>query len=180
MTRSYFSEYVTEWDELLGLCREYGCDICDDIIDDDTLDEYVESDISNSNDSWRAIRDYLADIPTGYDYYRCDGSFDYAGLDNYDNFDDYKARVLEWMDCDDLWDEEEDEDEDEDFDPDEVDFFSPGSEENKPEEPPVEEEDFSVSDLMSMCGSELLTIRQVAERQKKEIDIAMEAMLFAV
>ena len=36
-------------------------------------------------------------LPTGYDYYRCDGSFDYVGLDDSD-FEDYKSRVLDWMD----------------------------------------------------------------------------------
>lgn len=178
MTRSYFLDYVTDWDELIELCRDYDCNICEDIIDDDTLDEYVESDISNSHESWRTIRDYLSGIGTGYDYYRCDGTFDYVGLDDGD-FEDYKSRVLEWMDEDGLWDaEEDDEGEDEEFDPD-CDFFFPG-EPDEPEDPPVEEEDFPITDLMAMCGSELLTIRQAAERQKKELDEAMDTILFAV
>lgn len=127
MTRNYFLDYVTDWSELIELCQDYNCDICEDIIDDDTLDEYVDSDISNRDCGWRSLRDYLPDIPTGYDYYRCDGSFDYVGLDDGD-FEDYKSRVLDWMDEDDLWDAEEgEEDEDEEgFDPD-YDFFSPGA-----------------------------------------------------
>ena len=171
MTRVEFIEEVTEWHELIDLCRDYDCNICEDIIDDDTLDEYVDYDISNCGYGWRALRDYPSDIPTDYDYYRCDGSFDYVGLDNGD-FEDYKSRVLDWMDEEDLWDAEEgEEDEDEeDFDP---------GEPEEPEEPPVEEEDFSVSVLMSMCGSELITIRQAAERQKKELDDNM-ATLFTV
>lgn len=177
MTRSYFLDYVNDWDELIELCREHDCDICDDIIDDDALDDYVNSDIACSGYGWRALRDYLADIPTGYDYYRCDGTFDYEGLDDSD-FEDYKSRVLDWMDENDLWDAEEDEEgEDEEFDPD-CDFFSP-SEPDEPEDPPVEEEDFSVTDLITMCGSELLTIRQAAERHKKELDDA-DVALFAV
>ena len=178
LTRNYFLDYVTDWSELIELCQDYNCDICEDIIDDDTLDEYVDSDISNRDCGWRSLRDYLSDIPTGYDYYRYDGSFDYVGLDDGD-FEDYKSRVLDWMDEDDLWDAEEgEEDEDEEgFDPD-YDFFSPGEPE-EPEEPPVEEEDFSVSVLMSMCGSELITIRQATERHKKELDDNMVA-LFAV
>ena len=164
MTRSYFLDYVTEWGELIELCREYDCDICEDIIDEDELDDYVSSDISNTDYGWRSIRDSLSDIPTGYDYYRCDGTFDYVGLDDSD-FEDYKSRVLDWMDEDDLWEPEEGEDEDEDFDPD-YDFFSPGEEEPEPEEPPVEEEDFTVSDLMCMCSAELVTIRQVMAQRK--------------
>ena len=158
LTRNYFLDYVTDWSELIELCQDYNCDICEDIIDDDTLDEYVDSDISGCDYGWRSLRDYLSDIPTDYDYYRCDGSFDYVGLDDGD-FEDYKSRVLDWMDEDDLWDAD--------------------GEPEEPEEPPVEEEDFSVSVLMSMCGSELITIRQAAERQKKELDDNM-ATLFTV
>ena len=167
MTRSYFLDCVTDWSELIELCREYDCDICEDIIDDDELNEYVDSDISNTDYGWRSIRDFLADIPTGYDYYRCDGSFDYVGLDDSD-FEDYKSRVL------DLWEPEEGEDED--FDPD-YDFFSPGEEEPEPEEPPVEEEDFTVSDLMCMCSAELVTIRQVIEQRNAPSDDDMSLVL---
>lgn len=159
MTRNYFLYYVTDWRDLLEMCRDYDCNICEDIIDDDTLDEYVDSDISGCDYGWWSLRDYLSNIPTGYDYYRCDGSFDYVGLDDVD-FEDYKSRVLDWMDEEDLWDAEE-------------------GEEDEDEEPPVEGEDFSVSVLMSMCGIELITIRQAAERQKKELDDNM-ATLFAV
>ena len=101
MTRSYFLDYVTDWYELIDLCRDYDCDICEDIIDDDQLDDYVLEDINNSERSWRDIRDFLSDIPTGYEYYRCDGTFDYVGLDESD-FEDYKSRVLDWMDEDSL------------------------------------------------------------------------------
>jgi len=164
------------WGELLELCRDYDCNICEDIVDDDQLDEHVDSDINGTDYGWRALRDYLSDIPTGYDYYRCDGSFDYAGMDDSD-FDYYKEQVLDWMDEDSLWD---DEDDDEAYDPD-ADLFSPGEEE-EPEEPPVEEEDFSVSDLMGMCGAELVTIRQATERQRvaEEEALGDMSLLFAV
>lgn len=176
MTRSYFLDCVTEWGELIELCREYDCDICEDIIDDDGLNEYVDSDISNTDYGWRSIRDLLADIPTGYDYYRCDGSFDYVGLDDSD-FEDYKSRVLDWMDEDDLWESEEDDDEDEDFDPD-YDFFSPGEDpEPEPEEPSVEAEDFTVSDLMCMCSAELVTICQVIAQRNAPPDDDMSLVL---
>lgn len=157
MTRSYFLDNVTEWSELIELCRDHDCNICEDIIDEDQLDEYVDYDIRNSDYGWWEIRDYLSNISTSYSYYRCDGTFDYTGLDDAD-FEDYKARVLEWMDDNDLWDDEEDE---EDFDD------EPEEESEEPEEAPVEEEDFSVSDLVSMCGIELVTIQQAAERRER-------------
>lgn len=128
------------------------------------------------------IRGYLDEIPTGYEYYRCDGSFDYTGLDDDSDFEDYKIRVLEWMDDEGLWDAEEDDDEeDEEFDPD-YDLFSPGEAQDKeePAEPPVEDEDFSVSDLMSMCGAELLKIQKVAEQRRQEEDADMARLLGSI
>lgn len=171
LTRSYFLDYVTDWDELIEMCRDEECNICDDIIDDDQLDEYVESDIEGTNYSWRDIRDFLQSIPTGYNYYRCDGAFDYVAIDD-SYFEDYKNQVLEWMDDGGYWEHE-----DEDYDPDGYD-----DEEPEPEEPPVEEEDFSVSDLIGMCGVELVTIRQAAERQRitEEEALGDMSLLFAV
>lgn len=178
MTRSYFWDYVDSWCELIELCREEECNICEDIIDDDTLDEYVESDIDDAHCSWRETRDFLADIPTGYDYYRCDGPFDYVGLDDSD-FEDYKSRVGEWMDDGEYWEPEDDEadEEDDNFDPNEAGFFSPSPDPVEPTEPPVEEEDFSVSELMCMCSAELVTIRQVIEQRKVEPDDDMSFVL---
>ena len=45
MTRNDFLNNVTEWWELLDFCSDEGCYICEDIIDSDQLDEYVEEDI---------------------------------------------------------------------------------------------------------------------------------------
>ena len=75
-----------------------------------------------------------------------------------------------------MWDAEEEDEDEGDFDPNEVDFFSPGPE-TEPEEPPVEEEDFSVSELMCMCSAELVTICQVTEQQKVEFDRAVSSTL---
>ena len=93
MTRNDFLNDVTEWWELLDFCSDEGCNICEDIIDSDQLDEYVEEDIRDTNYSWRDIRDSLSEIPTGYGYYRMNGSFDYDGMDEND-FDSYKEDVL--------------------------------------------------------------------------------------
>ena len=97
MTRNDFLNNVTEWWELLDFCSDEGCYICEDIIDSDQLDEYVEEDIRDTNYSWRDIRDSLSEIPTGYGYYRMNGSFDYDGMDEND-FDSYKDDVREWGD----------------------------------------------------------------------------------
>lgn len=41
MTRNDFLNDVTEWWELLDFCSDEDCNICEDIIDSDQLDEYV-------------------------------------------------------------------------------------------------------------------------------------------
>ncbi len=173
MTRNYFLDYIDEFDGLKDLCREHDCDICDGIIDSRQFDEYVDDDISEAlpYHNWQEIRDMLNGIPYGYDYYRVDGSFDYSGLDSYD-FESYKQEVLEWMDENGLWDYEADEEEDEN-DSEEVEVL-------EPEEPEVEEEDFTVSDLMSMCGAELLSINRASEQRRREEENVDMSLLFTV
>ena len=163
MTRNDFLNNVTEWWELLDFCSDEGCYICEDIIDSDQLDEYVEEDIRDTNYSWRDIRDSLSEIPTGYGYYRMNGSFDYDGMDEND-FDSYKDDVLEWGDNNGVWEDEPDEDDDFDTDA----MFN--EEDSEPDESPVEDEDFSIGELMGFCGVVLLDIRreEAAERARED------------
>lgn len=162
MTRSYFVDSVTTWEELLELCSDEDCDVCEDVISDDALDEWVDSDIRDTDYGWRDIRDFLAGIPSGYDYYLYEGSFEYSGLDG-DDFADFKNRVLEWMDDNNQWDDEDDEDLydwDSVDDEDESDMEPAAS-----EKPRTEEEDISINDLMNACGAELVSIRHIAEQR---------------
>lgn len=181
MTRSCFIESVTEWYELLEVCGEYGCDVCEDIIDEGQLDLYVCDDIRDAMETreWGYIRDMLNDISRGYDYYRINGSFDYDGMD-YDDFDVYKERVLDWIDEYGSWEDEDDDgDDEEDTEADsDSDVFSQESE-SEPEEPAVEEEDFTVIELMNMCGAELVSVRRALEQRQAE-EYADMNMLFVV
>lgn len=113
MTRAEFLNDVTTWYELIDFCCNEDCDVCEDILDEDQRDDQIENDLREAvrNNRWEEIRDWLYDIPTGYDYYRCDGMFDYEGVDNRD-FEDYKENVLDWMDDGGYWDEEEEDDDD--------------------------------------------------------------------
>lgn len=163
MTRNEFLNDVTEWWELIDFCSDEGCTICEDIIDSDQLDEYVEGDIRDTNYSWRDIRDLLSEISTGYGYYRVNGCFDYDGMDE-DDFDSYKDDVLEWGDNNGMWEDE----------PDEEDIFEDDHtfdvEDEEPDEPPVEEEDFSIGELMGFCGVVLVNIcrEEAAERERED------------
>lgn len=91
------------------------------------------------------------------------------------DFDEYKEEVLYWMDDNGMWDEEEEEEEEPE---DDDDFFVEESVQD--DEQCVQEEDFSVSELISMCGSELITIKQAAERSRVEQEDTMKTILFAV
>lgn len=170
MTRNDFLNDVTEWWELLDFCSDEGCNICEDIIDSDQLDEYVEEDIRDTNYSWRDIRDSLSEIPTGYGYYRMNGSFDYDGMDEND-FDSYKEDVLEWGDNNGVWEDEPDDEDDFDTDT----MFN--EEDSEPDESPVEDEDFSIGELMGFCGVVLLDIRREEAAERAREDEALNQLI---
>ena len=155
MTRNDFLNDVTEWWELLDFCSDEGCNICEDIIDSDQL---VEEDIRDTNYSWRDIRDSLSEIPTGYGYYRMNGSFDYDGMDEND-FDSYKEDVLEWGDNNGVWEDEPDDEDD--FDTDTM----------------FNEEDFSIGELMGFCGVVLLDIRREEAAERAREDEALNQLI---
>lgn len=112
MTRQEFIDSVNSFYDLIDFCNDYGCDICEDIVDDDTMDDYINEEIGDFYGSWRELRDLLSDIPTGYEYYRRDGRLDYVWMDNND-FESYKDDVLSWADDAEVFEtEEEDEDDD--------------------------------------------------------------------
>lgn len=170
MTRDEFIEDVCSWWALKDFCDTYDCDICSDIIDDDTLDEYVDEDVRNCDDGWRGLRDYLSDIPTGYDFYQVYGRFDYVGMDDGD-LDPYKDSCLEWGDDHEIWDEEEGEE-----DTDETVF----EEECVEPDEEVEEEDFSIGALIGMCSVTLTSIQQAAEDERRESDDEFAKLLSMV
>lgn len=96
-----------------GFCYDNDCGICDDIYDDESKDDYINehlSDMADDADSWQSLYRTLDDIPTGYDYYRLDDYGEFNGLGD-DDFEDYKDEVLEWMDDNEYWDEDEDDEE---------------------------------------------------------------------
>ena len=151
MTRSEFLDNITEWYELKDFCNDFDCDVCEDIYDDDDYDDYVEEDIRDAiaDYGWRDIRDFLGNLPSGYDYYRRNSTLDYDGLGD-DDFEDYKEDVLEWGDDYGVWEDEEES---------------------------VEEEDFSVGDLIGMCGVVFVAIQNDEAEKQKEDDEAFAQLL---
>ena len=119
MKRSEFIHGVTTWYELLDVCYENSLSSCEEIISEDSRNEYIDEslvDLARDN-SWRDLMSILNsyDEDSGYDYYKYDETYCvWRPLDD-DDFEDYKQYVLDEMDGNDYWDPEDDEEEVEDF-----------------------------------------------------------------
>lgn len=179
MTRQDFIDGVTEWYELLDFCYNEECDICEDIVSYDGMCEEVDEELAEAvrEHSWREVRDMLNDIETNYDYYRRGGLLSYCPVNDNSDFEDYKSDVIEWMDNGGYWEDEEDEDDFDDDVPFLDDDFAPGEEDENEEEPTVEDEDFSVGELMGMCSVQYLGIQREAAQHMKQNDKEFEQYL---
>lgn len=181
MTRNDFIEDIIGWWHLLNFCSNEDCSICEDIYPDDGLDDMIDDDIANAVNSgmgWREVRDRLCDIDRSYDYYVFEGYMVYRGL-NDDDFERYKSDVFNWMNDYDRWDEE---DEDDDFyDDEEAPTFDEPDESEDDDDYQEAEEDFSITELVSMCILDV-TIQQSEDAKKRaneqaEIDRALAELL---
>lgn len=165
MTRQEFIDDIEDFDDLIEVCSDYGCSVCDDVYDsdqcDDWIDEHTEEWVENEN--WRDLRDMLTSIPTGYDYYRVDGYDNIYGLGDED-FENYKAEVLEWVDGNALWDDDGEEEEPFDDNEEPAPNIQPQSvDESAPEE------DFSISELMEVCQSQLQSLPIVEDTKQEDV-----------
>ena len=163
MTRQEFLDDVCDFDELREFCYDNDCTICDYIYDDDSKDDYINehlSDMADDADDWQSLYRTLNDIPTGYDYYCLSDYGDFYGLDDAD-FEGYKDEVLEWMDNNEYWDEDED---------DEEEYFPPEDEysEGEDDEESCEEDMQPIDELFSLCSEQLRVIdaKEKAEEQR--------------
>lgn len=111
MTRNEFLDNINSWWELIEFCNDEDCDVCEEIVDEDQKNDGVNDDLCDEarRTDWKDIRNWLNDIHVGYEYYRCDGMFDYVPMNNGSDFQEYKDAVLEWMDDGGYWDDEEEE-----------------------------------------------------------------------
>ena len=168
MTRQEFIDNVTTWSELLYFCYDENIDFCEDVYTEDAKDEYFDDilvDMARDAGSWQELYDRLEEIPTGYDYYIRDDYGDFEGADD-DDFDSHYEDVLEYMDCNEYWDDD-DGDEDYEEEPVREEYVDPEDEE------PVEEEDVSIAELFTTCNSKLQKIdadTEAAARAAEEED----------
>ena len=163
MTRSEFINDITSWSELLEFCSEESCDLLDDIFDEESMDSEINEFLSDyaRDYEWYNLRDYLKEIPTGYDYYQQNGAFDWTGLTD-DDFNDYKNDVFGWAENHEVF-EDEDGEGDENTDSEELVFEEPEG----PEDPPVEDEDFPFDELFGLCARACSSIQEVNRYQEE-------------
>lgn len=174
MTRNQFIEEVNCWSELLGFCYDYDCSYCEDVYNEDSKNDYFDSELveyAKNAEDWQDMLEYLQNIPTGGDYYIKDDYDEWSEADD-DDFDNYKDAVLEWGDNGEVWDEEEDEEEYYDPDGELVDesYYEEDGEEEL-------EEGCTLGELFSESASKLQIIEQIEERKREEADKFFEELI---
>ena len=124
MTREWFEDNINNFDELIQFCYDNECDILDGLHPESDIDEYICDDIRGESrrSYWTDIRDELNRIYEEQygDYFFYRGTFDYVWISSDYDFEDYKARVIEWAEDVDFfeYDSEDEESEDGEFEED--------------------------------------------------------------
>lgn len=168
MTRAEFYENVTTWRDLKNFCYDEQCEICDDIYDEEGRDDYINDCLMDwaRLDSWSELLVRLEDIPTGYDYYRCDDYGEWEGLDD-DDFDEIRDEVAEWMDENGYWGDDEEEADDEEDAP----FTDPEDAE------PIDDEDCSLGELFEGSVARIQAISEEELEAARETERALQDFL---
>lgn len=111
MTRTEFIEEVLDFGDLISFCDGEGCgDIVEHIYDKDSVDDIIMEEICSGCfgcATWQELYGILDNMPDCEWY---DLEYDYDETD----FDEKKDEVLDYMDNNGLWEDEEGEDEEDD------------------------------------------------------------------
>lgn len=145
MTRQEFIDDVCDFQQLVDFANEFEYEF-DDIYSEESYDDMINEELTENDQCWQDVRDWLQNLPDGYDFYIRDRWGDWEGRSS-DDIDDLKAEFLNWADDDGgVFDEEYEEEEAEE---EELEAEEPESEE--PEEEPALETDFTLDDLLSIA-----------------------------
>lgn len=185
MTRQEFLDNVENFSDLIVFCCDEGCDICDDVVDSDYWDEWIDDNLVDwaRNDSWRDLMSRLNELDedSGYTFYIYDDYYcEYKGVDDDgDDFDRYKSEVLDWADEHGCWEEDEEEEEEEEPAPYRPYGFSDTSEEEEEDEDPTPDEDCSFDDLIAVAVGCVASFNEETIRKAQEEDrVFMEFQKF--
>ena len=83
MTRNEFLDTVNDWYELIEFCNDVGCSYCDDVYSEESMNDDINERLTDwaQECTWQELYSRLDDIPSGYDYYRCNDYGDWESLD---------------------------------------------------------------------------------------------------
>lgn len=153
MTRQEFEDNITWWGDLIDVCQEYGCEICDDIYYGDTMDELLCDSIRDeiNHRTWYEVKELLEDIEwEGNDYYyRRDSEWDWKYLDD-DDFFTYRDEVEAWLVDNGCFDDSDDDDDDERL----PEYPAPAPE----VEEEIEPEPFEIAELFTISNNLFQTL----------------------
>lgn len=142
MTRQEFIDDLCDFDQLRDFADTFGYEF-EDAYTQEQYDIEVDNQVREGGLSWQDIRDYLRNLPDGYDFYIRDRWGDWEGRYS-DDIDDLKEAFLNWADDeDDVFDPEEGDEEDQEEEADE-------REETSEDGEPVPESEFTMDDLLSI------------------------------
>jgi len=140
MTRDEFWDSISSWGELKDFCYDNICEhLLEDVYDENARNEAIDNEMSDQigNLTWQEFRDWLDDIPDdSYWYSRNEWDGTWRGLDDWEDLDNAKQEVSDWIEENCGWEAEEEE----------------APYEDPYDETPTEKEDLSIIDLM-MSGS---------------------------
>lgn len=187
MTRAEFLDNINDFYDLAQFCSDEGLSIMEDVYSDDARDEYIDDDLTEiaRNYTWREMRDYLQNIPTGSDWWVRDDWGDWCSIDN--DFAQWKNDVLE--EADDIarsngWDNWFDtDDEDEEYDEDEQ-YAIYDEEEHEPDDDEEEEDDdglpvISMAEFFCASAQTFVDIQnQIEVEEKMEKEAAEQFFVF--
>lgn len=174
MTRQDFIDNVNTYYDLVDFCQEIDYYV-DGIYSEDERDDLIYEEIIDMvrSCSWNEIKNYLDDMPEGYDYYYKNEWGEWIGYD-YDQIDEFKELVLDYADENDLFDRDDEEDEndtaDEEDEPEE-------SEEAQEEDNDPVELGCDMGDFLTSGNSVMEAIRERADADKRAYDFAMQRFL---
>lgn len=113
MTRTEFVEEVLGFQDLIDFCNDNGCDdIVQHIYDKETVDGFIMEAIQSDCfgcDTWQGLYAILDEMPD-CEWYDLEWGYEEA------EFESRKDEVLDYMDDNGLWEEEEDEEDEEEDD----------------------------------------------------------------
>ena len=140
MTRQEFIDDVLDFQQLVDFASEFGYEF------DESYDDVINDELTENDQGWQDVKDWLNSLPDGYDFYIRDRWGDWEGRSS-DDIDDLKEEFLNWADDDGgVFDEEYEEEEAEEEEAEEEEL-----EEEETEEESAPETDFTLDDLLSIA-----------------------------